>query len=258
MSTIILSDVTAFIAALLFAVHPIHTEAVSITTQKNCIINSHSNIQPNMHLLFVFAYVHTLFSCSFSYFYVVNVRHQTMTFKEPENLIFLRHESNNNNNQQYNNKKGKRIRKEEKSSSIQHHQILRHENEASEMMRWRMRKRERAITCMEYKYSNSYYISHENFVMCQLYWWHEAINRRACIRIRLFCLGHILFSYVFFSLTFHSLILLLFIFCEGSQLCNATHFNWLLFSIHSIVSFLYAVLYAMKKVLMSKEKFSRR
>lgn len=34
MSTIILSDVTAFIAALLFAVHPIHTEAVSTIQQQ--------------------------------------------------------------------------------------------------------------------------------------------------------------------------------------------------------------------------------
>lgn len=35
MSAIILSEVTAFIAALLFAVHPIHTEAVS----KKLLIN---------------------------------------------------------------------------------------------------------------------------------------------------------------------------------------------------------------------------
>lgn len=39
MSTIILSDVTAFIAALLFAVHPIHTEAVSTTTTKKKCYN---------------------------------------------------------------------------------------------------------------------------------------------------------------------------------------------------------------------------
>jgi hypothetical protein len=64
MSTIILPDVTAFIAALLFAVHPIHTEAVSM---ENFTINSQFNVHH-----------------SFQY------KHQTMSIKEPENLILCR------------------------------------------------------------------------------------------------------------------------------------------------------------------------
>ena len=106
MSTIILSDVTAFIAALLFAVHPIHTEAVS-TTKKNVIINSHSNIHPNMHLLlclltFTFFTTPRLFSAAAA---IVNARSQTMTFKEPENLIFFRHESQQQQQRYTENKK---------------------------------------------------------------------------------------------------------------------------------------------------------
>lgn len=118
MSTIILPDVTAFIAALLFAVHPIHTEAVSKRIQ--LIINSHSNIASFslcVHLLnltytqfhfFEHLLLLSTWECVFvcmsaaakkkvrkeqasEWELVVNARSQTMTFKEPENLIFLRH-----------------------------------------------------------------------------------------------------------------------------------------------------------------------
>lgn len=47
MCTTILPDLTAFIAALLFAVHPIHTEAVSIAFKTSFAFESLCNVQSN-------------------------------------------------------------------------------------------------------------------------------------------------------------------------------------------------------------------